>query len=25
MKANGITVCENLADLGDVCADTFGS
>jgi succinyl-CoA synthetase alpha subunit len=23
MKANGITVCENLADLGDVCADTF--
>ena len=23
MKANGISVCENLADLGDVCADTF--
>lgn len=25
MKANGISVCENLADLGDVCADTFAS
>lgn len=25
MKANGITVCENLAYLGDVCADVFGS
>jgi succinyl-CoA synthetase alpha subunit len=23
MKANGITVCENLAYLGDVCAETF--
>ncbi len=23
MKSNGITVCENLADLGDVCAETF--
>ncbi len=25
MKANGIVVCENLAYLGDVCADTFGA
>jgi succinyl-CoA synthetase alpha subunit len=24
MKANGIHVCENLAYLGDVCAETFG-
>jgi succinyl-CoA synthetase alpha subunit len=24
MKANGIHVCENLADLGDVCAAVFG-
>ena len=23
MKANGINVCENLAYLGDVCAETF--
>ncbi|MFP4033424.1 MAG: succinate--CoA ligase subunit alpha, partial [Desulfococcaceae bacterium] len=23
MKANGINVCENLADLGDVCRDVF--
>jgi succinyl-CoA synthetase alpha subunit len=23
MKTNGIRVCENLADLGDICADTF--
>jgi len=23
MKANGIHVCENLAYLGDVCAETF--
>ena len=23
MKANGISVCENLAYLGDVCAETF--
>ncbi len=25
MKANGISVCENLAFLGDVCAETFGA
>jgi len=24
MKANGINVCENLAYLSDVCAETFG-
>ncbi len=24
MKANGIAVCENLAYLGDVCAEVFG-